>query len=253
MGRLEGRVALVTGAGRGIGLATAERFAREGARVCLTDVDGEVVSAAAAGLVDEGTDAFGAKLDVTSRTEVEDAVGKTVERYGRLDILVNNAGITRDNLLFRMSDDDWRSVLNVHLIGAFFCARAAQEPMVENGYGRIINLSSTAALGNRGQANYSAAKAGLQGFTKTLAMELGRYGITVNAVAPGFVETEMTRETAARMGVSFEDMTAAAVRDIPVGRTGKPEDIASTILFFASEESSFVSGQVLYAAGGPRD
>lgn len=253
MGRLEGRVALVTGAGRGIGRETAERFAREGARVCLTDMDGEVASQAAAQLVDEGADVFAAKVDVTSRTEVEDAVGKAVDRYGRLDILVNNAGITRDNLIFRMSDDEWRSVLNVHLVGGFFCARAAQKHMVENEYGRIVNVSSVSALGNRGQANYSAAKAGIQGFTKTLAIELGRYGVTVNSVAPGFIETEMTREAAARLGVAFEDMVASAVEDIPAGRSGKPKDVASAILFFASEEAAFVNGQVLYVAGGPKD
>ncbi len=253
MGRLEGRVALVTGAGRGIGRATAERFAREGARVCLTDMDGEVVSQAAGQLVDEGADVFAAKVDVTSRTEVEDAVGKTVDRYGRLDILVNNAGITRDNLIFRMTDDEWRSVLNVHLVGGFFCARAAQKYMVENEYGRIVNVSSVSALGNRGQSNYSAAKAGIQGFTKTLAIELGGYGVTVNSVAPGFIETEMTRETAARLGVGFEEMAAAAVEDIPAGRSGKPNDVAAAILFFASEEAGFVNGQVLYVAGGPKD
>jgi 3-oxoacyl-[acyl-carrier protein] reductase len=253
MGRLEGQVALITGAGRGIGRATAERFAREGARVCLTDMDGEVVSQAARQLVDEGADVFAAKVDVTSRTEVEDAVRKTVDRYGRLDILVNNAGITRDNLIFRMTDDEWRSVLNVHLVGGFFCARAAQKYMVENEYGRIVNVSSVSALGNRGQSNYAAAKAGIQGFTKTLAIELGGYGVTVNSVAPGFIETEMTRETAARLGVGFEDMVAAAVEDIPAGRSGKPNDVAAAILFFASEEASFVNGQVLYVAGGPKD
>ena len=253
MGRLEGRVAFVTGAGRGIGRATAERFAREGARVCLTDMDGEVAASAAAQLVDEGADVFAAKVDVTSRTEVEEAVRKAVDRYGRLDILVNNAGITRDNLIFRMSDDEWRSVLNVHLVGGFFCARAAQKHMVENEYGRIVNVSSVSALGNRRQSNYSAAKAGIQGFTKTLAIELGRYGVTVNSVAPGFIETEMTRETAARLGVDFEDMVASAVEDIPAGRSGKPNDVAAAILFFASEEASFVNGQVLYVAGGPKD
>lgn len=253
MGRLEGRVALVTGAGRGIGRATAERFAREGALVCLTDMDGEVVAQAAAQLVDEGADVFAAKVDVTSRTEVEDAVRKAVDRYGRLDILVNNAGVTRDNLIHRMSDDEWRSVLNVHLVGGFFCARAAQKHMVENEYGRIINVSSVSALGNRGQSNYSAAKAGLQGFTKTLALELGRYGVTVNSVAPGFIETEMTRATAERLGVGFEDFVSAAAEQIPAGRSGKPEDAAAAILFFASQEAGFVNGQVLYVSGGPED
>jgi 3-oxoacyl-[acyl-carrier protein] reductase len=253
MGRLEGRVALVTGAGRGIGRATAARFAREGARVCLADVEPSGPVEAAGILVDGGMDAFATRLDVTSRTDVEEVVGKTVERYGRLDILVNNAGITRDNLSHKMTDEDWRMVLNVHLSGTFLCSRAAQRHMIEKGYGRIVNVSSTSALGNRGQANYSAAKAGVVGLTKTLAIELGRYGITANAVAPGFIETEMTRQTAARLGLDFEEFVEEMVKEIPVGRSGWPEDVAATILFFASEETAFVSGQVLYVAGGPRD
>ncbi len=250
MGRLDGRVAFVTGASRGIGLATARRFAQEGASVRLTDLQG--AEEAADILKAEGLEVSGARVDVASREEVEAAVGGTAETYGRLDILVNNAGVTRDNLLFKMTDEDWRTVMEVHLMGTFLCSQAAQKYMVEGGYGRIINVSSTSALGNRGQANYAAAKAGIQGFTKTLAIELGRFGITVNAVAPGFVETEMTRAVATKMGVEFEDFVAERAKLIPVGRSGKPEDIAASILFFASEEAGFVSGQVLYAAGGPK-
>ena len=246
-------MALVTGAGRGIGRTTATRFAREGARVCLADVEPDGAAEAAEALVDGGMDAFATRMDVTSRTEVEGAVETTVGRYGRLDILVNNAGVTRDNLLHKMADEEWRTVLNVHLTGAFLCSRAVQRHMVEQRYGRIVNVSSTSALGNRGQANYSAAKAGLQGLTKTLAIELGRHGVTVNAVAPGFIETEMTREAASRLGRDFEEFVEEMVRDIPVGRSGWPEDVAAAILYFASEEASFVSGQVLYVAGGPRD
>lgn len=253
MGRLEGRVAVVTGAAQGIGLATAQRFAREGARVCLTDTNGEIVAQEASSMVDRGADVFGMKMDVTSRIEVEAVMERVAGRFGRLDILVNNAGVTRDNLIHRMTDDEWRSVLNVHLTGAFLCSRAAQKYMVEGEYGRIVNLSSVSALGRRGQANYSAAKAGLQGFTKTLAVELGRYGVTVNAVAPGFIETEMTRRTAERMGMSFEELVAAATEEIPTGKTGKPEDVAAAVLYFATEEAAFVSGQVLYVAGGPKD
>jgi 3-oxoacyl-[acyl-carrier protein] reductase len=244
---------MVTGAGRGIGEATARRFAREGARVCLTDVGAEDVTTTARQLVEEGMDAFAVRVDVTSHSEVENAVSGVVNRYGRLDILVNNAGVTKDSLIYKMTDEDWRTVMNVHLTGTFFCSRAAQKYMVENNYGRIINVSSTSALGSRGQANYAAAKAGIQGFTKTLAVELGRYSITANAVAPGFIETEMTRDTAARLGVDFDDFVAQRVQSIPVGRSGWPEDVAAAILYFASEEASFVSGQVLYVAGGPRE
>ena len=244
---------MVTGASRGIGEATARRFAREGARVCLTDAKLEGALSTARQLVDEGMDVFAARVDVTNRSEVENAVKETMERYGRLDILVNNAGVTRDNLFYKMTDDDWRTVLNVHLGGAFFCARAVQKHMVEHNYGRIVNVSSLSALGNRGQANYSAAKAGIQGFTKTLAIELGRYGVTVNAVAPGFIETDMTRETAARLGVDFDDFVSEAVQSIPVGRAGWPEDVAGAILYLASEEAGFVNGQVLYVAGGPTE
>ena len=244
---------MVTGAGRGIGEATARRFAREGARVCLTDVGAEGVTTTARQLVEEGMDAFAVRVDVTSHSEVENAVSGVVNRYGRLDILVNNAGVTKDSLIYKMTDEDWRTVMNVHLTGTFFCSRAAQKYMVENNYGRIINVSSTSALGNSGQANYAAAKAGIQGFTKTLAVELGRYSITANAVAPGFIETEMTRDTAARLGVDFDDFVAKRVQSIPVGRSGWPEDVAAAILYFASEEASFVSGQVLYVAGGPRE
>ncbi|MBN2909495.1 3-oxoacyl-ACP reductase FabG [Polycladomyces sp. WAk] len=251
--RLKDRVAFITGAGRGIGKAIARRFAREGAKVCLTDIDEAGVYTSAEELEKEGLTVFAVRVDVTDRGQVEAAVEETVNRYGRLDILVNNAGVIRDNLLFKMSDEDWETVMNVHLKGAFYCSRAAQKYMVEQKYGRIINISSTSALGNRGQANYAAAKAGLQGFTKTLAIELGKFGITCNAVAPGFIDTEMTRATAARIGVDFDQLLEMWVKEIPVGRVGKPEDIATACLFFASEEASYVNGQVLYVAGGPKD
>jgi 3-oxoacyl-[acyl-carrier protein] reductase len=250
--RLEGRVALVTGSSRGIGKATAKRFAQEGAKVCLADINEEVLTASAEELTNEGLDVIAIRTDVTDRGQVESTVAAIVQKWGRLDILVNNAGIIRDNLLFKMTDEDWQMVMDVHLKGSFLCSQVAQKHMVEQKYGRMINISSTSALGNRGQANYAAAKAGLQGFTKTLAIELGRYGITCNAIAPGFIESEMTQATAARMGVDFEEFAAEAKKRIPVGRSGKPEDIAATAVFFASEEASFVSGQVIYVAGGPR-
>jgi 3-oxoacyl-[acyl-carrier protein] reductase len=166
-------------------------------------------------------------------------------------VLVNNAGVLRDNLLFKMTVEDWDTVMGVHLRGAFLMSRAAQQHMVAGGYGRIINMSSVSALGNRGQANYAAAKAGLQGLTKTLAKELGRFGITVNAIAPGFIETAMTRATAERIGIDFGAFRDQMVAEIPVGRSGSPDDVAAAVAYFAREDAGFVSGQVLYVAGGP--
>ena len=165
---------------------------------------------------------------------------------------VERAELFGDNLLFKMTEDDWDAVLAVHLRGAFLMSRAVQEHQVKAGWGRVVNLSSTSALGNRGQANYAAAKAGMQGFTKTLAIELGRFGVTANAIAPGFIVTDMTRATAERVGVSFEDFIAHNAAEIPVGRAGAPDDIAAAVSFFCSDEAGFVSGQVLYVAGGPR-
>jgi 3-oxoacyl-[acyl-carrier protein] reductase len=252
MKRLEGRVALVTGGSRGIGRATAERFAREGARVCVMDIDEAAVRATATELAGQELDVFASVGDVGEPADIERAVTETAERHGRLDILINNAGVIRDNLIHKMSADDWDTVMRVHLRGSFLASRAAQKYMVEQQYGRIVNLSSTSALGNRGQANYATAKAGLQGLTKTLSIELGRFGITVNSVAPGFIVTEMTRATAARIGVSFEEFMEARAKETPIRRVGYPEDIAAALLYFASEEAGFVTGQVLYVAGGPR-
>ncbi|WP_033828136.1 3-oxoacyl-ACP reductase FabG [Bacillus andreraoultii] len=250
--RFEGRVALVTGGSRGIGKAIAKLFLTEGASVAIIDINQEALDQTATEFAQSGYEVFTKVTNVVNKNEVETVVQEVVEKYGSLDILVNNAGIIRDNLLFKMTDDDWQQVMDVHLKGSFHVARAAQKYMVEKKYGRIINISSTSALGNRGQANYSTAKAGLQGFTKTLAIELGKYGITSNAVAPGFIETEMTKATAERVGVSFEDFIKARAMEIPVQRSGKPEDIANAVAFFADEKSSFVNGQVLYVAGGPK-
>lgn len=251
MGRLDGRVALVTGAARGIGAATALRLARDGAKVTLADLDMQGCEQVAGQIREAGSDALPVSCDVSDGAAVQQTVDRTVERFGRLDILVNNAGILRDNLLFKMSDDDWDRVLGVHLRGAFLCSRAAQKVMVTQKYGRIVSLSSTSALGNRGQANYSAAKAGLQGLTRTLAIELGQFGITVNAVAPGFIDTDMTRATAERLGVTPEQFQAAVSQQVPLRRIGKPEEVASVIAFLVSDDASFVSGQVIYVAGGP--
>ncbi|WP_153125104.1 3-oxoacyl-ACP reductase FabG [Peribacillus tepidiphilus] len=251
-GRFDGRVAFVTGGSRGIGKGIVQLFAEEGAKVALIDVNEEALSETTSELKEKGYDVYSKVANVVDAQQVEHAVKEVYETFGSVDILVNNAGVIRDNLLFKMTDSDWQTVMDVHLKGSFNTARAVQQYMVNNKYGRIINISSTSALGNRGQANYATAKAGLQGFTKTLAIELGKFGITANAVAPGFIETEMTRETANRIGISFDDLIKASVANIPVARSGKPSDIANAVAFFADEKSSFVNGQVLYVAGGPR-
>ena len=240
------RVALVTGGGRGIGAATAELFAREGAKVVVSDMD-----EAPAREVAQPIGGLAIACDVTKRESVEAMVDRTVKEFGRLDVLVTCAGIIRDNLLFKMTDDDWDAVIDTHLKGTFHCARAAQKHMVEQKYGKMVFLSSTSALGNRGQTNYSAAKAGLQGMARTLAIELGPYNINVNAVAPGFVETRMTRATADRMGVDYEAFKMGAASQIPLRRVGQPVDIANVIAFLCSDDSGFVSGQTVYVRGGP--
>jgi 3-oxoacyl-[acyl-carrier protein] reductase len=245
------RVAIVTGAARGIGAATARRLAKDGMAVAVLDLQEEACKATVADIMSAGGKALAVGADVSKSDEVHAAVERVAVELGEPTVLVNNAGVIRDNLLFKMTDDDWDMVLNVHLRGAFLMARAVQKYMVDQRWGRIVNLSSSSALGNRGQANYSAAKAGMQGLTKTLAMELGRFGITANAVAPGFIVTDMTAATAARVGMSFEDFQAAAASQIAVGRVGQVEDVAHTISFLVSEGAGFVSGQIIYIAGGP--
>ena len=246
------RTAIVTGAGRGIGAEIARRLASDGFNVAAIDLDQKGLDALTSDLRAQGHSAIGIVADISDEEAVDAAVARTADELGAPVVVVNNAGIIRDNMLFKMSVSDWDLVMNVHLRGSFLVSRAAQKHMVEAKWGRIVNLSSTSALGNRGQANYSAAKAGLQGFTKTLALELGQFGVTANAIAPGFIETEMTASTAERMGITFEEFTAKAAAAIPVRRTGKPADIANAVSFFASENSGFVSGQVLYVAGGPK-
>lgn len=248
-----GRVAIVTGAARGIGAATAVRLAREGRAVAVLDLDEGACATTVAEITAAGGTALAVGCDVSDAAAVEAAVERVAAELGPPVVLVNNAGVLRDNLLFKMSDDDWDTVMSVHLRGAFLMSRACQKHMVDAGFGRIVNLSSSSALGNRGQANYSAAKAGLQGFTKTLAHELGKFGVTANAVAPGFIATDMTAQTAARVGMDFDDFQAAAASQIPVRRVGRPDDVAGAIAFFTGEDAGFVSGQVLYVAGGPLD
>jgi 3-oxoacyl-[acyl-carrier protein] reductase len=245
------RVAIVTGAARGIGAATARRLATDGMAVGVLDLDVGSCDATAAAITTAGGRAIAVGADVSKDDQVEAAVGTVVAQLGPPTVLVNNAGVLRDNLLFKMSEDDWDTVLNVHLRGAFLMSRSVQKHMVDQRYGRIVNLSSSSALGNRGQANYSAAKAGLQGLTKTLAIELGQFGITANAVAPGFIATDMTAATAVRLGMTFEDFKATVASQVPVRRIGEVDDVAHVISFLASEGARYVSGQVIYVAGGP--
>jgi 3-oxoacyl-[acyl-carrier protein] reductase len=240
--RFDGRTALVTGAARGIGAATATRLASEGARVFVADFDEDAARATA-----ESFGGTAVRCDVTSRDDVEAAV----EATGGVDILVPCAGIIRDNLLFKMADDDWDAVIDTHLKGTFFAVRAAQKHMTEQKWGKIVTVSSTSALGNRGQTNYSAAKAGMQGMTKTWAIELGPFGVNVNCVAPGFVATAMTQQTAERIGVDFDDFQKHAAEQTPLKRIGQPEDIAGVIAFLCSDDAAYVSGQVIYVRGGP--
>ena len=247
------KTAIVTGSGRGIGAAVARRLADDGLAVAVLDITEEAATETAKAINDAGGKAIAVGADVSDEASVTAAVEKVAAELGAPTVLVNNAGILRDNLLFKMSVDDWDAVMGVHLRGAFLMSRACQKYMVDAGWGRIVNLSSTSALGNRGQANYSAAKAGMQGFTKTLAIELGKFGVTANAIAPGFIETDMTAATAARVGMDFEEFKKLNASAIPVARTGKPEDIAHTASFFVSEGAGFVSGQVIYVAGGPKD
>ncbi|MCF8569113.1 SDR family oxidoreductase [Gordonia sp. HY002] len=247
------RTAIVTGAARGIGAEVARRLAADGHAVAVLDLDEAACQKVVDEIVVAGGRALAVGADVSDEVAVEAAVSRVAAELGAPTILVNNAGIIRDNLLFKMTVSDWDAVMGVHLRGAFLMSREVQNYQTKEGWGRIVNLSSTSALGNRGQANYSAAKAGMQGLTKTLALELGRFGVTANAIAPGFIATDMTAATAERIGMSFDDFKAAMAKEIPVQRVGEPADIAHAVSFYASEGAGFVSGQVLYVAGGPKD
>jgi len=246
--RFDGKTALITGGAKGIGAATAALLAREGATVVVADFDETAAQETATSIGGHAV-----RCDVTNREDVEGAVAAAVTLGSSLDILVTCAGIIRDNMLFKMTDEDWDAVIDTHLKGTFFAVRAAQRQMVEQKSGKMVLISSTSALGNRGQTNYATAKAGLQGMTKTLAIELGPFNVNVNCVAPGFIATAMTQQTADRMGVPFEQFMEAVSAQVPLRRVGQPEDVAGTIGFLCSEDASYVSGQVIYVAGGPRN
>ena len=253
MGRYDGRVVVITGAARGIGFGTAQRFAAEGASVAVLDLDEASAAEAAARLeLTEGAKAVGIGVDVSDTAAAEAAVERVVAELGGIHVLVNNAGVTRDNLLFKMTELDWDLVMGVHLKGAFNMTKAAQKHFVEQRYGKILNLSSISALGNRGQANYSAAKMGIQGFTRTLGLELSPFGINTNAIAPGFIATEMTDATAARLKMDVEEFRKLNAEANPVKRVGLPEDIAAAAAFLCSDEASYITGQTLYVDGGGR-
>lgn len=251
MGRLDGRVAVITGAARGIGAAEAVRLAKDGARIAIFDIHADHLSETVWQVEQAGSQPLAVVCDVANADRVKESMAHVVDHFGRLDILVNNAGVLRDNLLFRMTEDDWDTVLDIHLKGSFLCTREAQVYMVKQQYGKIVMTSSIGALGNRGQSNYSAAKAGLQGMARTMALELGRFNINVNVVAPGWIVTDMLRQMAARMDTSMEALEEDLAKSIPLRRMGKPEDIANAVAFLVSDEASYITGQTIYVSGGP--
>jgi 3-oxoacyl-[acyl-carrier protein] reductase len=245
------KTAIVTGAARGIGAGTAIRLAADGMAVAVLDLSEADCERVVKEIENAGGRALAVGADVSKTDQVNAAVERVAAELGEPTVLVNNAGITRDAMLFKMTDEDWDAVMNVNLRGAFLMTRAAQKYMSGQKWGRIVNISSSSGLGNRGQANYSATKAGLEGFTKTLAKELGKFGITANAVAPHFIATDMTAGMADKLHMSFEQLVETYKKEIPVGRVGQPADVAHAISFLVSEGAGFVSGQVLYVAGGP--
>lgn len=247
------RVAIVTGAGNGIGGAIARRLAAGGAAIAVLDIDVHGVEATVASIIGAGGHAMGLRVDVSREEDVSEAVRRVSSALGAPTILVNNAGSARDVALRDMSTDDWDTVHAVHLRGSFLMARAVVRGMEEARWGRIVQISSISAQGHAGRANYCAAKAGMHGLVKSLAIELGPVGVTANAIAPGLILTRMTHATARRRGLSLEEHLADAVTRIPVGRVGTPVDVAAAVAFLAGEDAGFISGQVLYVAGGPHD
>lgn len=251
MARLSGRVAVVTGAARGIGAAEAIRLAQDGANVAVLDLSADACKETVEAIEATGAEGLAVACNVANAEQVEAAFAEVAERFGRIDILINNAGIIRDNLSFKMTEEDWDVVLDVHLKGSFLCSKAVQKYMTEQQYGKIVMTSSIVAQGNRGQANYSAAKGALQSLTATLAIELGRFNINVNAIAPGWIETEMTREAAERAGMTMDEMKDRFAKGIPLKRFGRVDDISNVVSFLVSDEASYVSGETIHIAGGP--
>ncbi|MEW9668085.1 3-oxoacyl-ACP reductase FabG [Ammoniphilus sp. 3BR4] len=252
MKRLEGKVAIVTGAGKGIGAATAKRLAADGAKVAIVDVTEEFGLETVQAIQAAGGEAIAVGCDVSKAEQVAAAADKVFSHFGSIDILVNVAGVTRDSLVFKMSEEDWDLVLDVHLKGTFLFSKAVTKYMVEQRYGKIVNTSSLGAVGKRGQANYAAAKAGIQALTRTLAIEFGGFNINVNAVAPGFIDTDMTRKTAERQGLNFDEIVKGASQKIPMKRVGQPEDVANVVAFLVSDEASYVAGEIIAVGGGDR-
>jgi 3-oxoacyl-[acyl-carrier protein] reductase len=242
---LKGKVAIVTGSARGLGAATARRLGEEGAQVVVTDIQKDLAEATTNRLRSAGVAAHCVIADITKSADVQRLVDETLAQFGALHIVVNNAGFPRDNYLVKMSEEDWDLVMTVMLKGAFLVTKRAVPQMIEQKWGRIINISSRAHLGNPTQANYSAAKAGLIGMAKALAIEEGRYGITVNCIAPGFIDTEMVQALK-----TYETIKERAVQMQPIKRAGQPEDIADAVAFLASERAGFITGEVLHVTGG---
>jgi 3-oxoacyl-[acyl-carrier protein] reductase len=248
---LPGRVAIVTGAGRGIGAAVAVRLAADGMAVAVLDLDESRCAGTVSAVTASGGTAMAAAADVSAADQAQDAVSRVAAELGPPSVLVNNAGVIRDRPLGDMTEDDWDTVVDVNMRGPFLMSRAVRPYLVQGGWGRIVNLSSASALGNRDQANYSAAKAGVQGFTRTLAIELGPFGVTVNAIAPGYIVTEMTASMAERLGMEFSKLQKIVAAQTPVRRVGQPEDIAHVVSFLVSEGAGYVSGETIYVTGGP--
>jgi 3-oxoacyl-[acyl-carrier protein] reductase len=247
----EGRIAVVTGAAQGIGAATAAWLAARGAAVAVLDLNEELAADTVRAIHKNGGSALAVSCDVSRSANVRIAFSRVAADLGPPEILVNNAGITRDNLLFRMTEEEWDQVVDTHLKGTFLCSQEAQRYMVRQKYGKIVCISSRAALGNRGQSNYSAAKAGMLGLVRTMAIELGPFNINVNAVAPGHIDTPMTRAIAERTDTTYEEVREAAIALNAIKRVGKPDDIAAAVAFLASDDAGYITGQVLYVAGRP--